>query len=209
MGIPGFFAWLQRKYPAIVRDIQATTVDFSVDLPPITATDEHSPGATGGGNGNGEVGSEAKDMPLPQPHSAPLSTFACRNLFLDTNGIIHSGTHPPGGEIIHDEAQIFANMHAILDRIVALANPKDLLFIAVDGVAPRAKINQQRARRFVAARDRGIVQKAVVETLDQMRQEKAPPALEMDTEMGEESVQAATKGFVPVNQVCLILNLFC
>ncbi len=37
-----------------------------------------------------------------------------------------------------------------IHRIVALVRPSRLLFVAVDGVAPQAKMAQQRQRRYMA-----------------------------------------------------------
>lgn len=107
-------------------------------------------------------------------------------LYLDMNGIIHCASHNnaeeelekhqhtglPGeaGEAADDddttavfgvppitEEQIFTNVCYYVDRLVSdIVQPKQLVFLAIDGVAPRAKLNQQRSRRYRSGTEREI-----------------------------------------------------
>jgi 5'-3' exoribonuclease 2 len=86
--------------------------------------------------------------------------FDC--LYLDFNGIVHNATHPQDRPAPPNRQAMMLEIFRLVDRIVAAARPRRLLYIAVDGVAPRAKMDQQRARRFLAALERrGGAAKAV------------------------------------------------
>ncbi|KNZ62559.1 hypothetical protein VP01_1255g4 [Puccinia sorghi] len=75
------------------------------------------------------------------------------NLYLDLNGIIHHCSHPSDPRAIFEitELEIFSGIFASLEHLFTLAQPRRLFFIAVDGVAPRAKMNEQVGTTFFGA----------------------------------------------------------
>ena len=67
------------------------------------------------------------------------------NLYLDMNGIIHACSHPSDDASFRQtEPQIFLAIFNYIDALFSKIKPKKLFLLAVDGVAPRAKMNQQR-----------------------------------------------------------------
>lgn len=77
------------------------------------------------------------------------------NFYLDMNGIIHSCTHSNSDTLVlSSEKDMFIRIFAYTDRLYKLVRPRRRMFLAVDGVAPRAKMNQQRSRRFRSSKER-------------------------------------------------------
>lgn len=77
-----------------------------------------------------------------------------KSLYIDANCLFHPQCFKIL-EIYKDEINqknLFEKMAGriveYIDYLIRLTNPSDLVYIAVDGVAPLAKINQQRSRRF-------------------------------------------------------------
>ncbi|BFZ23484.1 hypothetical protein BsWGS_26524 [Bradybaena similaris] len=96
------------------------------------------------------------------------------NLYLDMNGIIHVCSHPDD-ENPHfriSEEKIYKDICHYIDFLFRMIKPRKVFFMAVDGVAPRAKMNQQRGRRFRSAREAELLIKKAEEKGEVLPTEK-------------------------------------
>ena len=129
MGVPALFRWLSKKYPKIITPvIEEKPQEFD--------------------NGDGTKTKLAVDMSKPNPNGEEFD-----NLYLDMNGIVHPCSHPEDRPPPTNEEEMMIAIFEFTERVVNMARPRKLLYLAVDGVAPRAKMNQQRSRRFRSAQE--------------------------------------------------------
>lgn len=79
---------------------------------------------------------------LPQIH----------NLYMDTNGLIYDAVRVVGSNRgmsdAEYESKLLETVCAKIDEYLAMFRPTGKVYIAFDGVAPVAKLNQQRERRY-------------------------------------------------------------
>ncbi|RMY36922.1 hypothetical protein D0864_16526, partial [Hortaea werneckii] len=129
MGVPALFRWLSKKYPKIISPVlEERPEEFE--------------------NADGSKTKIPVDGRKPNPNGEEMD-----NLYLDMNGIVHPCSHPEDRPPPANEEEMMIAIFEYTDRVVNIVRPRKLLMIAVDGVAPRAKMNQQRSRRFRSAQE--------------------------------------------------------
>jgi 5'-3' exonuclease len=93
------------------------------------------------------------------------------------NGIIHNCSHPPSTEgDMHfriTEEQMILAVYAYIDHLFTKIKPRKVFFMAIDGCAPRAKMNQQRSRRFRTAKENKEAQEKAERSGEVLPEEKA------------------------------------
>ncbi|KAG5482234.1 hypothetical protein CUR178_06094 [Leishmania enriettii] len=74
-------------------------------------------------------------------------------LYIDLNGLIHPCCHSDYDPrvALRTQEEKLRSICLAVEALVATVRPQHLIYIAVDGVVPRAKMNQQRARRYMNA----------------------------------------------------------
>ncbi|CAI2359350.1 unnamed protein product [Moneuplotes crassus] len=123
------------------------------------------------------------------------------NLYLDLNGVVHNATHsndPKKLERISkakDFEVIWAEVVQYIDDIIHLVKPKEMIMFAVDGVAPRAKMNQQRSRRFKTAQERHELKKLADDALIEQ-----DPELQVSDMFDVNSISPGTDFMVELNR---------
>ncbi|OZC05357.1 XRN 5'-3' exonuclease [Onchocerca flexuosa] len=159
MGVPKFYRWISERYPClseVIRDEQVLTVkSLALSRHALRNSTRHTTKPlifTGILIICCTEFSRAYEL-ANLCYCSSIPEFD--NLYLDMNGIIHACSHPDDEDVSFriSEEQIFRDIFNYIDFLFGIIKPKRVFFMAIDGVAPRAKMNQQRARRFMSVKN--------------------------------------------------------
>lgn len=102
----------------------------------------------------------SKELQLESTNNSD-GEFIINNLYLDCNSIIYDAVHNTKfSDITSDSSKIIISKVIVkIEEYITLIAPTTCVFIAFDGVAPIAKLDQQRERRYKSWYQSDITQK--------------------------------------------------
>lgn len=160
MGVPGLFGWVSRKFKKAIEKPpwnpdyreqsntpkQRSTHHSSQTLKNQSRYADDEATDVGNQTDQGETKDEISNFD-------ERPSFEFDNLYLDLNGTIHPSVRRCVVDGHLDFDAFFIKFCDEIRETVRRVKPLQVLFLAVDGVAPRAKMAQQRKRRFTKGQE--------------------------------------------------------
>lgn len=148
MGVPGFFLWLMKNYKKegfVFQKEKLTITDINELLSKKKLEPEKIDKIIKSNEYNQNILSEINSMDW---------------FLIDANCLIHPvcfktvAENPDVTDNEKLENRMIKNVLEYLNKIIDYVDPKKGVYLAIDGVAPVAKIKQQRSRRFKSVADK-------------------------------------------------------
>jgi 5'-3' exoribonuclease 2 len=145
MGVPGFFLWLMKSYKKEGFVFSKERLSM-VDIKKL--------------NNQEQIDKALKTNLYVEPLLNDVNSIDW--FLIDANCLIHPvcfkvvAENPDLKDNSKLEAKMMIAVLNYLDKIIQYVNPKKGVYLAIDGVAPVAKIKQQRSRRFKSIADKSL-----------------------------------------------------
>lgn len=145
MGVPGFFLWLMKNYKKEGFVFSKERLSL-VDITKL--------------NNQDQINKAIKTNQYIEPLLNDVKSIDW--FLIDANCLIHPvcfkvvAENPDLKDNDKLEAKMMIAVLNYLDKIIQYVNPKKGVYLAIDGVAPVAKIKQQRSRRFKSIADKNL-----------------------------------------------------
>ena len=146
MGVPGFFLWLMKNYKKEGFVFSKERLSL-VDITKL--------------NNQDQINKAIKTNEYIEPLLNDVNSIDW--FLIDANCLIHPvcfkvvAENPDLKDNDKLEAKMMIAVLNYLDKIIQYVNPKKGIYLAIDGVAPVAKIKQQRSRRFKSIADKNLL----------------------------------------------------
>ena len=145
MGVPGFFLWLMKNYKKEGFVFSKERLSM-VDIKKL--------------NNQEQIDKALKTNLYVEPLLNEVNSIDW--FLIDANCLIHPvcfkvvAENPDLKDNAKLEAKMMISVLNYLDKLIQYVNPKKGVYLAIDGVAPVAKIKQQRSRRFKSIADKSL-----------------------------------------------------